>query len=51
MMILDSYKALEELSLHPNVDINNVAITGWSLGGGVALFSGWLPLKEAINKG
>ena len=50
MMILDSYKALEELSLHPNVDINNVAITGWSLGGGVALFSGWLPLKEAISK-
>ena len=49
MMILDSYKALEELSAHPNVDINNVAITGWSLGGGVALFSGWLPLKEAIK--
>ena len=49
MMILDSYKALEELSKHPNIDIDNVAITGWSLGGGVALFSGWLPLKRAIT--
>ena len=33
------------------VDINKdkVAITGWSLGGGVTLFSAWLPLKNAIN--
>ena len=49
MMILDSYRALEELSKHPNIDIDNVAITGWSLGGGVALYSGWMPLKNAIG--
>ena len=49
MMILDSYKALEILSNHPNIDIDNVAITGWSLGGGVTLFSGWKPLMDAID--
>lgn len=49
MMILDSYKALEELSKHPNVDSNKIAITGWSLGGGVALYAGWEPLRKAIN--
>ena len=49
MMILDSYRALEALSSHPNIDIDKVAITGWSLGGGVALFSGWNPLRKAIN--
>ena len=49
MMILDSYRALEVLSNHSNIDIDNVAITGWSLGGGVSLFSGWLPLKKAIG--
>ena len=49
-MILDAYKAFEKLSNHPNIDKNRVSLTGWSLGGGVALFSGWLPLKNAINK-
>ena len=41
MMILDSYKALEALIKHPNVNSNKIAITGWSLGGGVALYAGW----------
>ena len=50
MMILDSYRALEDISNNPLIDQNKVAITGWSLGGGVALFSAWKPLKEAINK-
>ena len=50
MMILDSYRALEALSSHPNIDIDKVSrITGWSLGGGVALFSGWNPLRKAIK--
>lgn len=49
-MVLDAYRALEALSRHPRVDANRIAITGWSLGGGVTLFSAWLPLKEAINK-
>ena len=48
-IVLDSYKAFEKLADHPNIDKNKVGITGWSLGGGVALFSAWLPLKNAIN--
>ena len=49
MMILDSYRALDKLSIHPNLDMKNVSITGWSLGGGVALFSGWEKLIQAIG--
>ena len=49
-MILDAYKALEVLSNHPRIDKKRISITGWSLGGGVTLFSAWLPLKNAINK-
>ena len=49
MIILDSYRVLEKLSSHPSIDIENVAITGWSLGGGVTLFSGWKPVMDAIN--
>ncbi|RPH04969.1 MAG: hypothetical protein CBC06_005685 [bacterium TMED46] len=49
MMILDAYKALEILTDDPRIDISNVAITGWSLGGGVALFSAWEPLVSAID--
>ena len=49
MMILDSYKALEVLSKHPNINSKKIAITGWSLGGGVALYAGWEPLIKAIN--
>ena len=48
MMILDSYKALEVLGKDNRIDIDNVAITGWSLGGGVALFSAWEPLIASI---
>jgi dienelactone hydrolase len=49
-MIVDSYKALEKLSAHPLINNEKISITGWSLGGGVALFSAWLPLKNAISK-
>lgn len=49
-MVLDAYRALEALSNHPRIDPSKIAISGWSLGGGVTLFSGWLPLKEAITK-
>ena len=48
-IILDAYRALEKLAQHPNIDPKKVAITGWSLGGGVSLFSAWLPLKNAIT--
>ena len=49
MMVLDAYKALENLTEHPMINKEKVAITGWSLGGGVALFSGWEPLFRKIN--
>jgi len=49
-IILDSYRALEKLAKISNIDKDNVAITGWSLGGGVALFSAWIPLKNIISK-
>ena len=48
-IILDAYRALERLANHPQIDADRVSITGWSLGGGVALFSGWLPVKNAIT--
>ena len=50
MMILDAYKALEALSNNSQIDVKKAAITGWSLGGGVALYSGWKPLIENITK-
>jgi len=49
MMILDVYRALEILSRDDRINENNIAITGWSLGGGVALFSAWEPLIDAIG--
>ena len=49
MMILDSYIALDILCDHSRIDKENVAITGWSLGGGVSLYSAWKKLIKAIN--
>ncbi|HIC39648.1 MAG TPA: hypothetical protein EYO79_09315, partial [Candidatus Marinimicrobia bacterium] len=49
MMILDAYRALEKLGKDPRIDSDRVAITGWSLGGGVTLFTAWNPLKRAIT--
>ncbi|RPG60433.1 MAG: hypothetical protein CBD51_001000 [Flavobacteriales bacterium TMED191] len=49
MMVLDGYKAFEALSQHININSKKIGITGWSLGGGVTLFSAWNPLKMAIN--
>jgi dienelactone hydrolase len=49
-IILDAYRAFETLASHPNIDSDNISITGWSLGGGVTLFSAWLPINNAINK-
>jgi len=49
MLILDSYRALDILSKHPNIDSDKIAITGWSLGGGTTLFSAWEPIISAIK--
>ena len=49
-IILDAYRAFEILAKHPNLDKDRISITGWSLGGGVTLFSAWLPINNAINK-
>ena len=43
-MILDAYLALDALVSDARIDTGKVAITGWSLGGGVPLFSAWEPL-------
>ncbi|MDP6533540.1 MAG: dienelactone hydrolase family protein [Candidatus Marinimicrobia bacterium] len=48
-MILDAYRALDVLVKDPRIDEERVAITGWSLGGGVTLFSAWMPVIEAIQ--
>ena len=48
-LILDAYRALDALGEHPAIDGERVALTGWSLGGGVSLFSGWIPVREAIQ--
>ena len=50
MMIVDSYRAYELFQNHPNIQSDKIGITGWSLGGGVSLFSAWKPLNDAINK-
>jgi len=49
MIVHDAYMALEALSARENINIKRVGITGWSLGGGVALFSAWKPIKELIS--
>jgi len=48
MMIADAYASLALLSTHPRIDAARIAIAGWSLGGGTAAYSAWLPLAEAL---
>ena len=50
MMILDAYRALEKLSNDPRINTDNVAMIGWSLGGGAVLFSAWKPIMDAISQ-
>ena len=49
MMIHDAFMALNKLSENKNIDANRAGLTGWSLGGGVTLFSAWSPIQEAIS--
>ena len=48
-IVVDAYKALETLSKHPLIIKEKISITGWSLGGGVTLFSAWNPIKEILG--
>jgi dienelactone hydrolase len=49
-MVFDAYKALETLSKHKSIDKDKVSITGWSLGGGVTLFSAWNPIIKTLGE-
>jgi dienelactone hydrolase len=49
MMLHDAFMSLNKLSEYKNIDANRAGITGWSLGGGVTLFSAWSPIQEAIS--
>lgn len=49
MMIHDAFRALQKLSKDKNIDANRAGLIGWSLGGGVTLFSAWAPIQEAIS--
>ena len=49
MMIYDAFKALETLSNDSQIDADRTGIIGWSLGGGVALFTAWQPIQKAIS--
>ena len=49
MVVHDAYMALGALSAKSDINIDKVAITGWSLGGGVSLFAAWKPIKDTIS--
>ena len=49
MMVHDSYMLLNEIDNRANLDADNVAITGWSLGGGVSLFSAWKAMQQQLS--
>jgi dienelactone hydrolase len=51
MMIHDAFMALKKLSEDDTIDASRAGLTGWSLGGGVTLFSAWAPIQEAISPG
>ena len=48
MMLCDAFEALKLLGTHEMIDSDKIAITGWSLGGTVALYSAWSPVAEAL---
>jgi dienelactone hydrolase len=49
MMVHDAFMALRRISEDDNIDVTRAGLTGWSLGGGVALFSAWSPIQELIS--
>jgi len=49
MVLYDAFMALGKLSGDNNIDTERAGITGWSLGGGVALFSALSSIQGAIS--
>ena len=48
MLLADAYQALRMLGSHPAIDSTRIGISGWSLGGSVALYAAWEPVAEAL---
>ena len=49
MMVADAFAAIKKVSKDNRIDASKIGITGWSLGGGVALFTAWRPIQEALS--
>ena len=49
MLLADAYQALRMLGSHPAIDSTRIGISGWSLGGSVALYAAWEPVAEALS--
>ena len=45
MMVADAFAAINKVSKDNRIDSSKIGITGWSLGGGVALFTAWRPIS------
>lgn len=50
-MLTDAFRALELLQTHPRILSDRIGVVGWSLGGAVATYSAWEPLREASVEG
>lgn len=48
MMICDAYAAFRLLADHPKIDALRIAVAGWSLGGGMAVYAAWTPIREKL---
>ncbi len=51
MLLTDAYRALTMLATHPRIDAGRIGLSGWSLGGTVALYGAWSPIAEALAPG
>ncbi len=49
MMIYDAFMALKKVSQNNRINAERIGITGWSLGGGVALFTSWKPVQNILS--
>ncbi len=49
MVCHDAYMALDALADRDDIIGDRIAITGWSLGGGVSLFTAWKTIKDILS--